>query len=43
MEEVKRALARTNLAQAALLMLPWTLLQVGGFWAVRINLALRMR
>ena len=33
MEEVKRALARTNLAQAALLTLPWTLLQVGGFWA----------
>ena len=33
MEEVKRALARTNLTQTALLTLPWTLLQVGGFWA----------
>ena len=38
MEEVKRALARTNLAQAALLTLPWTLLQVGGFWAAAFPL-----
>lgn len=34
MEELKAVLARANLGQVALLTIPWTLLQVGGFWAL---------
>ena len=34
MEELKRGLARVNLAQAALLTIPWSVLQFGGFWAL---------
>ena len=37
MEEVKRALARTNLTQTALLTLPWTLLQVGASGLLRMR------
>lgn len=34
MSEIERAIGRANLRQAALIALPWTLLQLGLFWAL---------
>ena len=34
MSDLKRALSRANLGQAALLAVPWIVLQLGGFWAL---------
>ena len=34
MKELEGTLARTNLGQAALLTVPWTVMQLGGFWAL---------